>query len=98
MSHGRSVHPNVPLTVEGRRRMVECVVDRGWSVSATAERFQVDAKAVRKWRDRFVVEGQTHGAARRGRRSSRHMSWTLLRCAQWRLVVPLWAESLSKIA
>jgi len=39
MSHARSVHPNAPLTVEGRRRMVLCAVDRGWSVSATAERF-----------------------------------------------------------
>jgi transposase InsO family protein len=57
MAHARSVHPNAPLTVEGRRRMVACVVDRGWSVTATAERFQVDAKTVRKWRDRFLTEG-----------------------------------------
>ncbi len=57
MSHGRSVHPNAPLTVEGRRRMVRCVLDQGWSVTATAERFQVDPKTVRKWRDRFLAEG-----------------------------------------
>ena len=57
MSHARSQHPNAPLTPEGRRRMVECVLDRGWSVETTAERFQVDAKTVRKWRDRFVAEG-----------------------------------------
>ena len=57
MAHGRSVHPNAPLTVEGRRRMVRCVVDRGWSVAATAERFQVDPKTVRKWRDRWLTEG-----------------------------------------
>jgi transposase InsO family protein len=37
--------------------MVDCVVQRGWTVTATAERFQVDAKTVRKWRDRFLVEG-----------------------------------------
>jgi transposase-like protein len=37
--------------------MVACLVDRGWSVTATAERFQVDAKTVRKWRDRFVADG-----------------------------------------
>lgn len=37
--------------------MVACVVDQGWSVTAVAERFQVDAKTVRKWRDRFVSEG-----------------------------------------
>jgi transposase-like protein len=57
MAHGRTQHPNAPLTPAGRRRMVECVVVNGWSVTATAERFQVDPKTVRKWRDRFVAEG-----------------------------------------
>ena len=51
-------HPNAPLTVEGRRRMVRCVVDRGWTIEATAERFQIDAKTVRKWRDRWLAEGE----------------------------------------
>ena len=50
-------HPNAPLTFEARRRMVGCVLDRGWTVEATAQRFQVDAKTVRKWRDRYVAEG-----------------------------------------
>ena len=58
MSHARSQHPNAPLTPEGRRRMVECVLVKRWTVEATAERFQVDAKTVRKWRDRFVAEGE----------------------------------------
>ncbi len=58
MSHARSQHPNAPLTPEGRRRMVDCVLVRGWTVAATAERFQVDAKTVRKWRDRFLAEGE----------------------------------------
>ena len=49
MSHARSQHPNAPLTPEGRR-MVCCVIDDGWTVTAAAERFQVDAKTVRKWR------------------------------------------------
>ncbi|MDX1450630.1 MAG: leucine zipper domain-containing protein [Acidimicrobiia bacterium] len=57
VSHGRRRHPNAPLTPEGRRRMVECVLVRGWTVTATAVRFQVDAKTVRKWRDRFLAEG-----------------------------------------
>ena len=57
MSHARSQHPNAPLTPEGRRRMVGCVLERGWTIEATAERFQVDAKTVTKWRDRFLVEG-----------------------------------------
>jgi transposase InsO family protein len=37
--------------------MVGCVLEQGWSVTVTAERFQVDAKTVRKWRDRFLAEG-----------------------------------------
>ena len=59
MSHARSQHPNATLTPEGRRRMVCCVIDDGWTVTAAAERFQVDAKTVRKWRDRFLVEGES---------------------------------------
>jgi len=59
MTYARSQHPNAPLTVEGRRRMVVCVVDQGWTIEATAERFQVDAKTVRKWRDRYLAEGET---------------------------------------
>jgi hypothetical protein len=39
MAHARSQHPNAPLTVEGRRRVVRCVVGGGWTVEATAERF-----------------------------------------------------------
>jgi len=57
VSHVRRQHPNAPLTPEGRRRMVACVLDRRWTVEATAERFQVDAKTVRKWRDRYLAEG-----------------------------------------
>ena len=58
MSHARSQHPNAVLTPTGRRRMVRCVLDQGWTIEATAERFQVDAKTVRKWRDRFLAEGE----------------------------------------
>jgi len=38
--------------------MVACVLEQGWSVTAAAERFQVDPKTVRKWRDRFLTEGE----------------------------------------
>jgi transposase InsO family protein len=55
--HARAQHPNAVLTPEGRRRMVACVLDQGWSVEATADRFQVDAKTVRKWCNRFLTEG-----------------------------------------
>src|SRR5262245_40123421 len=37
--------------------MVACVIEQGWTIEAAAERFQVDAKTVRKWRDRFLSEG-----------------------------------------
>ncbi len=59
MSYATAQHPNAPLTPEGRRRMVACVLEQGWSVAATAERFQVDPKTVRKWRDRFLTEGDS---------------------------------------
>ena len=42
MSHARSQHPNAPLTPEGRARMVDCVLTGGWTIEATAERFQID--------------------------------------------------------
>jgi transposase InsO family protein len=57
VAHARQQHPNAVLTPTGRRRMVACVIEQGWSIEATAERFQVDAKTVRKWRDRFIAEG-----------------------------------------
>jgi transposase-like protein len=48
MAYGRKLHPNAPFTPQGRRRMVACVIDDGWSVAATAEQFQVDPKTIRK--------------------------------------------------
>lgn len=59
MTHATRQHPNAPLTPEGRRRMVACVLYQHWTIEQTAERFQVDAKTVRKWRDRFVAEGDS---------------------------------------
>ena len=50
-------HVNARLTPRQRRAMVDVVIVEGWGVAATAERFQVDPKTVRKWRDRFVAEG-----------------------------------------
>ena len=67
MTDARTQHPNAVLTPVGRRRMVGCVLDRGWTIEATAERFQVDAKTVRKWRDRFLVEGEAGLADRSSR-------------------------------
>lgn len=57
MTHARRQHPNARLTPLHRRKMVGCVIEMGWSVESTAERFQVDAKTVRKWVARFRAEG-----------------------------------------
>jgi transposase InsO family protein len=58
VAHARRQHPNARLTPRHRRNMVDCVLERGWTIEATAERFQVDAKTVRKWRDRFLEHGE----------------------------------------
>ena len=50
-------HQNAKQTPAMRRAMVDVLVVGGWSVAATAERFQVDAKTARKWRDRYLAEG-----------------------------------------
>ena len=57
MTKATRQHPNAPHTPAGRQRMVDCVIKQGWSVEAAAERFQVDAKTVRKWVQRFRQEG-----------------------------------------
>ena len=57
MAHSRRQHPNAALTPVARRKMVACVLERGWSTAAAADRFQVDAKTVRKWCSRFAAEG-----------------------------------------
>lgn len=79
MSQARRQHPNAPLTPEGRRRMVSCVVEQGWTIEATADRFQVDAKTVRKWRDRFLTEGDI-GLMDRSSRPYRSPNRTSDRC------------------
>ena len=61
--------------------MVACVIDEGWTIEATAERFQVDAKTVRKWRDRFLAEGDA-GLQDRSSRPHRSPNRTLARSAQ----------------
>lgn len=79
MPQRRTQHPNAVLTPAGRRRMVSCVIERGWTVEATAERFQVDAKTVRKWRDRFVAEGDA-GLCDRSSRPKRSPNRTPRAC------------------
>jgi hypothetical protein len=72
--------------------MVRCVTDRGWTVEAAAGRFQVDAKTVRKRRDRFLVEGvdglqdrscRPHRSPNRTPRRLRHKVLRLRRRRRW---------------
>jgi hypothetical protein len=58
--------------------MVALVIDEKWSIEATAERFQLDAKTVRKWRDRFLTEGEA-GLQDRSSRPHRSPNRTLAR-------------------
>ena len=52
------VQENARTTPHGRRVMVERL-GQGWTVAAVAAAFGVDAKTVRKWRDRHAAEGDT---------------------------------------
>jgi transposase InsO family protein len=79
VSHARSQHPNARLTPRHRKKMVECVIDLGWSIESTADRFQVDAKTVRKWRDRYLAEGD-EGLLDRSSRPHRSPNRTPRRC------------------
>jgi transposase InsO family protein len=38
--------------------MVRLLINDGWTIEATTDKFQVDAKTVTKWRDRFLEEGE----------------------------------------
>jgi transposase InsO family protein len=60
------VHQNARTTPHGRLLMIRRLAE-GWTVTAVAVAFGVDAKTVRKWRDRHAVEGD----AGLGDRSSR---------------------------
>ena len=54
----RPQHPNAALTVAQRLKMACLVVEDGWSAAAASQRFQVDAKTVRKWAGRYRREGR----------------------------------------
>ncbi|MFZ1429563.1 MAG: leucine zipper domain-containing protein [Geminicoccaceae bacterium] len=50
------VHQNARTTPLGRSLMIRRLAD-GWSMAAVAAAFGVDARTVRKWRDRHADEG-----------------------------------------
>src|SRR5215213_8127827 len=52
------VHANAPLGPKGRQTMVLRVIERGWSLAAAAEAAGVSERTCRKWRDRYLAEGE----------------------------------------
>jgi transposase-like protein len=50
-------HKNAPLTPKGREAMVRSVTEGGLSQAAAARQFNVTAKIVAKWVNRFHAEG-----------------------------------------
>jgi transposase InsO family protein len=52
------LHRNAALSWNGRRRLVECVVVDGWTLSAAAESAGVSVRCARKWVGRFRAEGE----------------------------------------
>jgi transposase InsO family protein len=60
-------HRNAPLTETGRLRLARCIVDDGWSIRRSAERFQVSHTTAARWAKRY----REHGIAGMSDRSSR---------------------------
>ena len=61
------VHRNAPLTETGRLRLARCVVEQGWPLRRTAERFQVSVPCAQCWAGRYRAEGQAGMADRPSR-------------------------------
>jgi transposase InsO family protein len=47
------IHPNAPLTPEGRRRLAVLIVEEGWTVQRAAERFQCSPATASRWAGRY---------------------------------------------
>jgi transposase-like protein len=52
------VHPNAPLSPEGRWRLVRLVVEDGWPVARAAERLQVSRTTAYRWLGRYRELGR----------------------------------------
>jgi transposase InsO family protein len=52
------LHANAALSLNGRRRMVACVVAQGWSVTQAAEAAGVSGRTCSKWVGRYRAEGE----------------------------------------
>ena len=65
-SRRMDVHQNAKNTPRGRRSMIQRLAE-GWTILAVAAAFDVDPKTVRKWRARFLAEGEAGLADRSSR-------------------------------
>lgn len=68
-------HARASLTLRGRLKLVQLVVEEGWPQARVAERFQVARSTVAKWVARFRAEG-TAGLADRSSRPHRSPNQT----------------------
>lgn len=51
-------HLNASLTPEGRRKLVDLVIEDGWAQARVAERLQVSRATVSKWVTRYRAHGR----------------------------------------
>lgn len=63
-------HANAPLPPTGRLRLARCVVDQGWPLPRTADRFGVSVTCAHRWATRY----RQHGPAGMADHSSRPRS------------------------
>ena len=49
-------HRTAPLSELGRLRLARAIVDQGWPVARTAERFQVSRPTAHRWATRLDVK------------------------------------------
>ena len=52
------LHANAALSLNGRRRLVERVLEQDWSLTKAAEAAEVSDRTAAKWVARYVVEGE----------------------------------------
>jgi transposase InsO family protein/transposase len=66
------LHANAALSLNGRRALIRTLVDDGLPVAQAAERFGISEKTARKWRARWLAEGD---AGLVDRSSAPHTVW-----------------------
>jgi transposase InsO family protein len=52
------LHGNAALSLNQRRRLVRRIVEEGWSLTEAAAAAEVSERTARKWRDRYLAEGE----------------------------------------